>query len=187
MQQQSSTRRLALAAVFTALTAVGAFIRIPLPPVPFTLQIMFAIWSGLLLGPRFGLASQAAYIILGLAGLPVFAAGGGVGYVLNPTFGYLIGFAAGAAVAGVLGQPSDRRPASFGRLFAAAIAGLTVAYAVGVPYMYVILNRVSGVSLTLGDAAVTGCLVFLPWDMVKMALAAWLALEIRRRFPDISR
>ena len=107
-----------LCALFAALIAVGAFIKIPVPVVPFTLQYLFTMLSGLMLGSKWGLAAVGIYIALGLAGLPVFAQGGGIGYVLQPSFGYIIGFALGAFVTGLIAQ-KKRRP-SLARLLAAS-------------------------------------------------------------------
>ena len=81
---------MAICSLFTALTAVGAFIKIPIPVVPFTLQFLFTILAGLLLGARLGAVSMGAYAFLGLAGLPIFAEGGGFWYVLKPSFGYIL-------------------------------------------------------------------------------------------------
>ena len=81
---RNKTYKMILVSIFAALTAVGAFIKIPLPPVPFTLQVFFVILSGLLLGSRMGLASQIVYIALGLVGVPVFTEGGGLQYIFHP-------------------------------------------------------------------------------------------------------
>ena len=81
--------------LFTALIAVGAFIKIPIPVVPFTLQYLFTMLAGLLLGSRLGTVSVLSYMLLGLAGLPIFSEGGGLWYVFKPSFGYIIGFAVG--------------------------------------------------------------------------------------------
>ena len=102
----STLRNMILCALFAALIAVGAFIKIPVPVVPFTLQYLFTMLSGLMLGSKWGLAAVGIYIALGLAGLPVFAQGGGIGYVLQPSFGYIIGFALGAFVTGLIAQKS---------------------------------------------------------------------------------
>ena len=85
---------LCMCAIFTALTAVGAFIKIPIPYMEFTLQFLFTTLNGLLLGGKWGAAAVGAYVFLGLVGVPIFAEGGGFFYVLKPTFGYLIGFTA---------------------------------------------------------------------------------------------
>ncbi|MDY4173184.1 MAG: biotin transporter BioY, partial [Evtepia sp.] len=94
------TRDLIQCSLFTALIAVGAFLRIPIPVLPFTLQFLFTTLAGLLLGPRQGTISVAAYLLLGLAGLPIFTEGGGFWYVLKPSFGYLIGFCVGTYLTG---------------------------------------------------------------------------------------
>ena len=100
MQHRSKIKDLTLMALFAALTAVGAFITIPVPPVPFSLQIFFAILAGALLGSRRGAISVAVYVLLGLCGLPVFTKGAGLSYIFQPTFGYLAGFILGAWLCG---------------------------------------------------------------------------------------
>ena len=92
MQHRSKIKDLTLMALFAALTAVGAFITIPVPPVPFSLQIFFAILAGALLGSRRGAISVGVYVLLGLCGLPVFTKGAGLSYIFQPTFGYLAGW-----------------------------------------------------------------------------------------------
>lgn len=78
------TTDMVLCAMFAALIAVGAFIRIPIPYVPFTLQLFFTTLAGLLLGPKLGAASSLVYMITGLIGIPIFTEGGGPGYILSP-------------------------------------------------------------------------------------------------------
>ena len=95
-----NTQSLILCSLFAALIAVGAFIKIPVPMVPFTLQVLFSTLAGLLLGPRLGVVSVGIYILLGLVGLPIFTNGGGPSYIFQPTFGYLIGFLMGVYVTG---------------------------------------------------------------------------------------
>ncbi|MFQ5769363.1 MAG: biotin transporter BioY, partial [bacterium] len=91
-----------LSSLFAALTAAGAFIKIPLPYVPITLQTFFVLLAGLVLGPKFGALSQIIYLAVGLLGVPIFAHGGGPGYILQPTFGYLLGYPIAAFVIGLL-------------------------------------------------------------------------------------
>ena len=88
---KSRTYKMMLVALFAALIAVGAFIRVPVPLVPFTMQTFFVVLAGMLLGKKLGGASALVYLAIGLIGIPVFTQGGGIGYVLKPSFGYLIG------------------------------------------------------------------------------------------------
>ena len=99
---KTNTRMLLRCAVFAALTAVGAFIRIPFALSSITLQFFFTAMAGLVLGARWGAASQAIYVLLGLAGLPIFSAGGGAGYIFYPSFGFLLGLIPAAYVTGRL-------------------------------------------------------------------------------------
>jgi len=130
---------LTLVAIFAALTAIGAFIKIPLPIVPFTMQIVIVFLAGSILGSKRGLQSQLVYIFVGLAGLPVFTQGGGPTYVLQPTFGYLVGFAAGAFIIGYIIERGGEEPSRL-RFVVANLVGTFVIYAIGAPYVYFALN-----------------------------------------------
>ena len=171
MDSSFSIKMLVLTALFVALTAVGAFIRVPTAVLPFTLQILFVLLAGILLGPRYGALSQFIYVLLGLAGIPILSAGGGPSYIFQPSFGCLLGYIPGAALCGLIARGSARIP----RLAAACLAGLAAIYAVGLPYMALILN----VYLKLGKGAAyilqAGMLPFLPFDAVKIVLAVILA------------
>ena len=92
MTLRSRTRNIVLVSLTVALTAAGAWVRIPLGPVPVSLQTLFVLLSGAVLGSGLGAMSMCVYLALGLIGLPVFTAGGGPGYVLSPTFGFLLSF-----------------------------------------------------------------------------------------------
>lgn len=99
-----TTRKLVRTALFAALTAVGAFLKIPLGPSAITLQFFFTAMAGCLLGSGCGALSQLIYVLLGLLGLPIFTAGGGFSYVLHPTFGFLLGLIPAAWVIGRLAR-----------------------------------------------------------------------------------
>ena len=122
------TRALLLCALFAALIAAGAFIRIPVPVLPFTLQTLFVLLAGLLLGPRWGALSVIAYVAIGLVGIPIFTQGGGPQYVFQPSFGYLLAFIPGAYLTGWLAR---RGAPTLPRLLLACAAGLAVIYAIG--------------------------------------------------------
>lgn len=129
-----SARQITMTALFVALVAVGAFIKIPIPYLPFTLQLLFTTLAGLILGSRLGGMSVVMYLILGLAGVPIFTEGGGLMYVVKPTFGYLLGFAIGAFVAGRMVETSVTL--TFKRLLAASFVNLAIVYGVGMLYLY---------------------------------------------------
>ena len=112
-----TTRQLVRTALFAALTAVGAFLKIPLGPSAITLQFFFTAMAGCLLGSGCGALSQLIYVALGLLGLPVFTAGGGFSYVLHPTFGFLLGLIPAAWVIGRLARSTR----SFWRIALAAL------------------------------------------------------------------
>ena len=100
----TKTKSMIYCGLFTALIAAGAFIKIPVPVVPFTLQYLFTMLAGLFLGSRRGMISVVAYMLLGLAGLPIFSEGGGIWYIFKPSFGYIIGFCLGAYVTGLIAE-----------------------------------------------------------------------------------
>ena len=102
-----ATKEIILVALFAALTAAGAFIKIPIPYVPFTLQFLFCALAGILLGAKLGGLSQISYVAMGLIGIPVFTEGGGPAYIFQPTFGYLIGFIMGSYVIGKITETMD--------------------------------------------------------------------------------
>jgi len=177
------TRELTLVSLFVALTAAGAFVKIPLAPVPISLQTLFVMLAGVVLGAKLGALSQAAYVILGLLGLPIFTAGGGPGYILQPSFGYLIGFIFGAYITGKTLEGSGRgldRGRGALRVFLAVLAGLLAVYICGVGYLYFLLNFVIGKGIALSSAIKVGFLVFLPGDLAKAAVVALVGNRLRR-------
>lgn len=173
-----SVREMVLFSFFTALIAAGAFIRIPLAVCPFTLQLLFTTLAGLLLGGKRGALAVGVYILLGLIGLPVFTSGGGPAYVLQPTFGYLPGFAAGAWLTGYL----VRRTAapSFRRLCTAAFAGLALVYFCGIVYLALINALYLGTPLALSTLIFYCIVLALPGDIFLCLLAAFLARRLLR-------
>lgn len=177
-----NVRMLVLCALFTALIAVGAFIRVPMPVCPFTLQVLFVILAGMLLGPKYGAVSAALYLVAGLIGLPIFTKGGGIWYVMEPTFGFIIGFVVGALATGLLVQKCTRL--TFWKLFGAGLIGLVALYPIGLVYYYfaarIFVHNPIGVWALLLNC----CLMTLPGDILSCALCALLSkrlLPILRR------
>lgn len=170
------TKDMILVALFTVLTAVGAFIKIPIGPAPITFQYLFTALAGVILGPFLGSSSQLLYIIIGLFGIPIFTSGGGPSYIFNPTFGYLIGFVFASYIIGKIVRKSEKP--SFLRIFLASILGVVVIYIIGVPYMYIILNNVLKITMTFTKAMKIGFLVFIPGDIIKSVIVAILGVKI---------
>jgi biotin transport system substrate-specific component len=165
-------------ALFAALTAVGAVVRVPLPGVPFTLQVPAVLLAGCALGPWLGAASQLAYVAVGLLGLPVFATGGGPGYLLTPTFGFLVGFVFAALVVGfVAGDPAR---SGTPRIALALALGTLAIYAVGVPWfgwnLAAYQDKRVPTALLWRFAA-----VYLPLDLLKAALLLPVLRVVRAR------
>jgi biotin transport system substrate-specific component len=160
-------------ALMAAVTAVAAQISVPLFAVPFTLQVLAVILSGLLLGPRYGALSQAIYVLVGAVGVPVFAQfSGGLAVILGPTGGYLVSYPVAAAVAGLAARvardASRRRALSYSFLW--GCAGLAVIYAFGATWLSVVSD------LPLAVALAQGVLIFVPFDLIKVVLAALVAV-----------
>jgi biotin transport system substrate-specific component len=166
----SKARDITALALFAVLTMIGAWYSIPLPvtPIPVTLQVFFVLLSGALLGGRLGGLSQIVYIALGLVGFPVFAGfASGPAVLVGPTGGYLIGFVVGAYVTGKVSQA--RELASFRWLILATMSGLFPIYLLGNLWLWAWFRSPPMILL------VAGILPFLPGDITKAILSAYVA------------
>jgi len=180
---------LALIASFAAFIAVCAVLpAIPVGtlPVPITLQTFGVVVTGAVLGARRGFLATALYVVVGLAGAPIFAgATGGLATVAKPSFGYLIAFPLAALLTGRLAEMVFRSrrwsvgPRAWLGVFGATTAGsLLIIHPLGI--------AVLGWRLGLAPAeAIAAGLVFIPGDLLKNALAAFVATAVHRAFPDL--
>lgn len=175
-----STKRLVSIAVFTALITVGGLISVPVPftQVQLSFQTVFVITAGMLLGGRDGALSVLVYIAMGLLGLPVFTQGGGLGYVVMPSFGYLIGFPCGALVCGALCRRVKN--VTRGKVFLCAMVGMIPIYAVGIVYQVAILYYYIGNTWAAAIGGVPAVLVLALKDAVLCGLSAALYPSLRR-------
>ena len=169
---------MALVALFAALISVGGKITIPIPFVPITLQTLFTVLAGLLLGSKLGTISVLLFIVLGLLGLPVFSAGAGPGYIFHPTFGYILGFIGGTWLAGFIVERSKTK--TFLVMLGACLANCAVVYAVGVPFYYFIANYYLHSPIGAWSLLLHGCILTLPGDMIKYVIASLLAVRLRK-------
>ena len=169
--------------LFTALIAVGAFIKIPIPVVPFTLQYLFTMLAGLLLGSRLGTVSVLSYMLLGLAGLPIFSEGGGLWYVFKPSFGYIIGFAVGTFVTGWIAEHMEKKTIArylLANLMIYPKLGLLFCvYAVGMIYYYIICNFVINTPIAAGPLFLYCFVLAVPGDIALSILGAVVAKRVR--------
>ncbi len=183
IKNSTRTRDMILTALFTALITAGAYIRIPVPVCPFTLQFLFTTLAGVLLGSRKGAAAVGIYVILGLASLPIFTSGGGIGYVFQPTFGYLLGFIVGAFVTGVI---THSGPVTFRRLLTACFAGLFTVYAMGMLYYWLISRFWLGQPIGLWSLFLYCFLLAVPGDICLCILSAVLGKRLLPVFKNLS-
>ena len=153
--------------------ALLAQVTIPLPLVPITGQTLGVILVGASLGSRRGAAALLTYLLVGLAGAPVFAEFmGGPASVLSPSFGFILGFVPAAFVAGWFAERAwDRKPVL---AMAGFVAASVVPFLLGVPYLAMILNAVMGAQLGLGGILAAGVWPFVAGGLVKAAIAAVL-------------
>ncbi len=181
---QTQLKMIILSSLMAALTSVGAFIRIPMIPVPFTMQTFFVILSGSLLGPFWGATSMIIYIFLGLIGLPVFAVGSGPGVILSPTFGYLVGFPiasyfVGKKVSLLMESPTEKL---FNlRVWLYQTLGLILICILGVSYLYLVKRFYIGDNFTIPNAVLLGFIVFIPGILIKSFLASIVLVRMRNQ------
>jgi len=154
--------------VWTALMAAaigaGAYLIVPIGPVPVSMQPFFVFLAGYVLGPRRGALAVALYILAGVIGLPVFAGGkSGLGHLFGPTGGYLIGFVLSAWLCGLTRRGDAVIPWLKGACCGSA--ALLAAHGIGASWLKISL------SLTWSKAWLVGVVPFIPWDGIKVALA----------------
>ena len=169
-------RQLTLCALFAALIAIGTHIKIPTPLLPLTLQTLFVVLSGLVLGRKYGALAVCVYVASGLIGLPVFT-----GSALNPTFGYILGFIPGAWVAGYFAEKF--RPC-FMTWTLGAVAGIAVIYAIGIPYYYALSKLYLGNELGAKTLLIYFVLMPIPGDIAKSFAAGLIVQRLAVFFPD---
>jgi biotin transport system substrate-specific component len=161
-------------ATFTLLIALGGFVYIPLPftPVPITLQVLFVLLAGIILGKRFGTLSVLLYITAGTAGLPIFAgAAGGFARIVGPTGGYLLGFLLSPCIVALLFAKLNK---GFFALVVSLFAGLLVIYSCGVLHLAMVLH------VPFSKALQAGIYPFIPGDILKIILALY-GVQLMRR------
>lgn len=157
-----STKDLTLVALFSALIAVGAFIKIPFLLVPITLQTLFIVLSALVLERRLAVLSVIVYIMIGLVGFPIFANGGGINYIFSPTFGYLVSFIFATYFIASFKEKN---------IYISTAIGMLIIYALGMMYFVFIQYVLNGKVYLINYLFYNLFLVFLPGDILSCVVA----------------
>jgi biotin transport system substrate-specific component len=174
-----NTRKTLITALFTGLIIVGTFIKVPLPPVPLTLQTLFVLLAALLGGLNIGFVSFFVYLLLGTMGLPIFSTGGGIGALIGPTGGYLFGMLGATVVAGIfsnIAKNKDKRIPYF--IIGGFLATLTI-YIVGVPWLKFATSMEWIKSIELG------LLPFIVGDTIKLVVVILLTSKFYDRIQSL--
>lgn len=178
------TKELTVCALFAALIAVGAFIKIDIPlpmyTMHFTLQWFFVLMAGFLLGPKLAALSVIVYLCIGLIGVPVFAAGGGPAYILRPGFGFLLGFVLAAFLIGYIRDKMNAVKTL--PMMLSATVGLIAYYTIGAIYFYCIKNFYVAVPVSWSVVIVDYCLITVAPDFILCASAAVFSAKLRPAF-----
>jgi biotin transport system substrate-specific component len=168
---------LVLVSLFAALISAGAFITVPVGPVPFVLQNFFTLLAGLILGPFLGTAAVALFIIAGAIGVPVFSNNGspmGVARLLGPTGGYYAGYLLSAFIAGlIIGVPKQGEKIKIWRLGFAAVLGMCIVYIPGLIRLKFFLD-------TWPKTLAAGFYPFIIGDAIKIVIAVLITPRLRK-------
>lgn len=167
-----TTKRLIRISYFTLLTIVGGLIKIQAGPVAFTLQTLFVILSGFVLGARDGFFSQFAYMFIGLVGVPIFTQGGGFQYIFQPSFGYIISFCIGSFTAGFV--MNKFRTINNWKIWLSGILGLIPVYIIGMAYQVMILVCVNGLTFSAAMFTLVNILIYWAIDIVMIFIVSLL-------------
>jgi len=180
--------------IFAALMVVFSQISVPMPfsPVPLTLSLFAVYLSSAVLGLKLGVLVQAVYLLLGIAGFPVFSGfNGGFGHLFGPTGGYLLSY---PVMAALIGSFSDRIPISRFKTPAAGkksfllMLSYTIVFTVALAVCYLLGSlRLSYVlSIPLSAGLLAGALPYIPLDILKIAICTLIVLPVKRRYLSIA-
>jgi biotin transport system substrate-specific component len=174
------TGKLAMTSVMAALMCLAGMLLHWVSPalVPFSVLPVLVLMSGIILGAEYATMAMLVYLVLGLFGLPVFSSApfGGLGYILKPTFGFLIGYVPAAYVVGKI-----YRNGSQWRAIVGVLAGIVTLYLFGLSYLYIILHWVLHRPTSIASVMMIGFVPFIFGDLIKAAIAVWVGQEVVRR------
>ena len=178
MKRKNLIVTLTLSSLFCTLIIIGSFIRIPMPNMmPVTLQTFFVLLTALVLPIKASVLAITTYIALGLIGLPIFSGGGGIGYVLMPNFGFIIGFLIATVIISAITLKLQNR--KLWQYIVISLLGITVIYIIGILYFAFITNVYNKSDYSAIWFIQTVFLPFLPKEIICIILASISAYKIR--------
>lgn len=169
-------------ALMIAVLSVCAQLAVPIGPVPITLQTLGVMTLGYTLTPKQAVVATTLYMVMGLAGIPIFSGGGGsLQSFLTPSFGFIIGYIPMTyAMARIQAKNTNNTWQGYVK---GGIIGNIILYAIGVTYMYCILNYYMNTSIGVGAALMVGMIPFIPGDILKACVAVMIARRVNAAFP----
>ena len=178
MKRRNSIVTLTLSALFCTLICIGSFIRFPMPNMmPVTLQTFFVLLTALVLPMKASIFAILTYMALGLVGLPIFSGGGGLGYVLMPNFGFIIGFLIATVIISVITNKMNNR--NLWHYIVVSLFGIVAIYIIGILYFAFITNVYNNNNFSAIWFIQTVFLPFLPKEIICIILASISAYKIR--------
>ena len=178
MKRKNLIVTLTLSALFCTLICIGSFIRIPIPNMmPMTLQTFLVLLTALILPLKASTLAIATYIALGIIGLPIFSGGGGLGYVLMPNFGFIIGFFIATVIISAIVE--KLKNCKLWRYIIMSVVGIAIIYIIGIFYFAFITNVYNNNDYSAIWFIQTIFLPFLPKEIICIILASLSAYKIR--------
>lgn len=162
-------------AMFAALLSVFSFIRIPVGPVPITLQTLAVMLAGLILGPVNGMLSVLLMLVLTFVGIPLLGGNGGPAIFVGVSAGYLYGWILGALVIGLIAHQGHRL-VWWKSALASLVGGVLIPYAIGFPVQALVMGA------PLKGVIISG-MIFVPGDIAKVVIATLIATALMRAYP----
>lgn len=173
------TREMLLTGIFTALIIMGSYVVIPIGPVPHTLQPLAVMLAGFLLGPKYGPLSVITWMLLGSLGLPVFNQGqAGIAMLAGPTGGFMFGFVACTYFIGKITRLHNTESTVQNFIYLAL--GMVICYIIGGLGFKLSFAYFLHKPMTWEKTLILAIAPFLPFDIIKAAIASYLGIRIRR-------
>ncbi len=174
-------KQLVLSAIFTVLIIIGTYIKIPLPFIPITFQVLFVLLAGSLIKFPYAPLAPFTYMMLGLLGVPIFTKGGGFWYIFEKSFGYIIGFVIAAAIMSYLIKKLKRNILN---LTLINIIGVFIIYFFGIIYFYMIQNFYIKVSMPIGLVLYYGLFLTIASDIIAIIISVYISYRFGNKVYD---